>query len=526
MTLRRSLFAVLLIAVVLGTEALAKKKSLEEISAGNGYALVSFPRNHGRLTLNSVADGKRHTIDVDELSGVGGAWLPPGDYELTGITYGTILEGGVKSADLAGYPAFRINEGQITDLGSLIYFAVGEKGVIWLPMRLSTNDSLTEVTASTFAEALQGQDALVWQPTELPEISESRTQGTGMGLIVDLGMNRVDKLQRFPLQQQLTEATTISGFYDIALKLLPPLQQPAVSDPQGNIYFGADMGQVKVRSASGVWSNLHTGLDETITATSWADDVLYAATATGRIAASRDGGESWKMHAELGSVERILDLEIVGDSLYVLTRNKDADRGKKKDPRVATVYAGSKNDPGDFEALKTFEFKDVIYRNPHAEFYDGKYYAGIGPKFLHVLNTNDGTWSELTGPKSFNSFRISKSNGSIALIRIQGAFSALHVSADSGATWKKLKRPPAHVADLHIESPASIMTHRGKAKTFSVAHFVQRYNPKSDAWTDIAEAPEACKYLIADAEFLNHFCVTFGGEVLKFDEGNWIIESE
>ena len=79
---------------------------------------------------------------------------------------------------------------------------------------------------------------------------------------------------------------------------------------------------------------------------------------------------------------------------------------------------------------------------------------------------------------------------------------------------------------MYFESQGSMTTHRGKAKTFSVEQHVQRYNPTSDTWYDVAEAPKSCKYLIADVEFTNHFCVTFGGEVLRLDEENWVIESE
>lgn len=507
-----------LIAVLLlsGCASTKPSQNPKELSSTHGYLFVNFPRYLGVLTLRNES-GKKFTLDTDYNSEVGGLWLPEGVYSLDNIS--TFLG----RNKLSGYPPVDIKSGRITDMGSLINFPVGELKTLWLPIKLESANKLITNKAVELSQFISSEDPLSWRPTKLPKISDfdfgSPQMGGVVGLIVE-GSMRNNAAQ---LQDQLTGASSITEFYDTAVKLLQPLKlSKPVRGAQNSLYFGLELGFIKKRSQSGAWSTTHVGSHYPIISLGKTQETILAGNSNGKLFESSDTGNSWRQISDIGEDQYIFDIEVINNEIFLLT-GTPFNPVQRWGPKLKlNVYVLNKNAASMPKLIKAIEYESTYGRPPVAEIFGNTYFIGIDSGNMEKYETKLGTWTPIDTPKDFTGFNISKKDNTITLFYAAGIFSKLYLSDDLGDTWAKISSPNYIIEDVHFYSLSDGYAYR--TNMLLASNVIQKFNIKKNKWIDVSVAPDTCKYLLPDEHNLYKFCIAKGGDILLFKDNAWIPE--
>jgi len=475
-------------------------------TVGTGLVYASLPgKNAARsITVREVATATKHPLDIVYEGGshVVETWLAPGDYTLDawdGQSFGT-------------YVPFHVEAGRVTDLGALVPVPIGDYKFVVLPIRPPAGDSVLPSVQAQYASRLRG-NPLQWRPTAPPHPIQQAQPSTGLGLIADLMMAYQRKINRAPLRQQLAQATSSQAFFDLAKASVPPLTQTAVADAQGNLLYGADLGQIRVRHPDGSWTSIDTGVLATVTALDRRDELLVAGYDNGWIRSSADEGKTWTSVATLASEEPVVDVSWSGKRWLATTFGAG---------RVVNVYASAHDSPADLAPVQHanaqwgFHIRGQLAR--------GAYYVNADPN-LYKLDLDSMQWSKVQAPTSVHGFNITPDGSLLSVFRAQGIFSRLYLSTDQGASWKQYDAPPLVIDDVKFTDPSHGVAVRVRPNAFSVTVMLMKYEPGKDDWSVLSQPPEECERMIDDASGQPAFCVARGGVVLGQDGGKWRVES-
>lgn len=484
----------------------------------HGYILIHFPRAHPGIEIKDIESDRTYSLKIDYLNKTSGLWVRKGSYKLSKAFYG------VGGNELKGYPTIEVKAGQITSLGSLINFNLGEDKNIWMQKSFSITKDLESQYVSRFKQNLVGAKLNKWELTKIPEVSTTNRLSSGQGLIVDWLLAYSDSNQEGRLKKKLLNETSLESFYQTALKTLPPLarQDPAI-DVEGNLYYGAELGQIKKRSPDGIWTTIDTGTLEPISKVYWHKGQLIAANRSKWLSRSLDSGKTWKLISTFAPEELILDIDAHNDRLYILTSQKSDAAYAEGKGFVVTIYGTSAHDFRNVETIKYIPHKGVILRDPKAEIANGYYFVGFEPNVLKSMSLKTEQWDDIPLPQDFSTYNIAE-DGLISLFNIQGIFSDLFISEDKGESWHELKPPSYVIENIFFSSKDIGVSHRTEMNAFSASYFVQRYEPLKGGWVNISKAPDECKYLIEDDKRQARFCVTKSDEVLVLTDNKWISE--
>ena len=229
----------------------------EQLRSTHGFVRVTLPiaGAGSRVLLRSVKDGTDHELRRSESLGTGvfGAWVPAGEYEVSSM----------RNPDGGRYLTVQVNAGQMTELGGLIPVQLGGYERLTLPIRHPEIAADASRALTQLSPYLKTTQTVEWTPTLVPKAWKVNADPTGLGLIADLMIEYGRHVNKPPLNQQLKQQTNVVNLYRLSLSTLPPqVEEPAVDD-QGTLYFGAELGQVRVRRSDGVWSTIDTGILQT-----------------------------------------------------------------------------------------------------------------------------------------------------------------------------------------------------------------------------------------------------------------------
>jgi len=509
----------LLLIFLLGCASTSEPQDPDVLSNTHGYVFVHFPRTHPGLEVKAIKNKKKYSLELNHLNKTSGLWLPEGTYRLSKAFYG------VGGNGFEGYPSIEVKAGQVTSLGSLINFSVGEDKNIWLQKSFSLTKELEQQYIKKFSKNLASNELNHWKLLKIPEINTVTRNSSGQGLIVDWMLSYTDSNQEGKLKNKLLSETNVESFYSTALKTLPPFsrQEPA-EDKLKNLYYGAELGQIKKRSAKGVWTTINTGSLENISKVYWLDDILYAASINKRVIRSLDNGTTWEVISSFPAEELILDIDHYKDHLYILTSQKTDAASAEGLGFVVTIYKTSTHNFDNISVIKHIPHEGVILRDPKAEIANGHYYVGFEPTILKYMNITTGKWFDVPLPQKFTTYNVAN-NGLISLFNIQGAFSDLFISENQGISWSELDTPSYIIEDVFFTSKGQGVSHRTEMNAFSLSFFIQQYNAVKGKWVNISKAPDECKYLIENKERLASFCVTKSDGILSFKNNKWLPES-
>lgn len=537
----KRLFACLAIAC-LASSAIAAKKAeptAAERAATHGYLRVTMPQWEfaSEFRVTSL-QGKKQTFvpELKERRGLDcwGGWIAAGEYQITGIL----------GADGKPYAPIVVRAGELTDLGVLLRVPLGGYEYMIVPSSDAHSDADTEALRVTLAPLMKSADAIRWRPAQLPQPARFTEKSAGLGLIGDLLIAHDRKVNRPPLAKTLRETRDRDAFLALAKSTMPPREEEAGVDAAGNLYYGADLGQIRVRDTAGNWSSLDTGTLLEITAVEPSGNRLVAGNIRGQMLASDDRGQTWTVVRALDPSLAILDIDRAGSRWLVLAApfvDVPPPLGfvaaQPGTPRAWTmrdkllVFSGTQDDLADLAPIREAAMAPLwgAHWRGAAESVVGHVVNGI-----YLVNTVPGiqrldlatmTWSLATSPgHRVDTIRLSTDGRIMTVKRQQGAFSKISTSTDLGDTWTPQSRPPYIIYDAAFETAGSGMATRWNMNAFSVSLEFYEYDPKVKDWRKAYESPPGCVQMLRDANFVQRFCLTSGGSVLAYRDGTWTAE--
>lgn len=493
-------------------------ESAAQLAPTHGYVYASLPGAEpgDTLVLQSVADESKHTLParVDADGNAVGMWLPAGDYKLyrwRGLWMGN-------------YPSVSVKAARLTDLGSLVAVPVGSNDLVLLPVHSSESARNAAVALAEFQPVLVDKEPIQWRMAQTPapfrirEVSEK-----AFGLIVDLLSIYESRTNAAPMSKQLREAGEADAFLRLAKFATPPLTQKPVQDAQGRMFFGAALGQVRVREASGAWTAIDTGSLHSVTAVAVRDALMVAGFDNGTLRASDDGGKTWNPVTAWDRSSSVVDITRLDAQWLVTTAHNTILRGGLRSVDQMTVYGGKADDLGDLAKLKDFALETEALFRPHAEAFQGYYYLNAFPK-LWRLDVANQQWRAVGPDTDVHGFQVSPVSGTLAAYRIKGGFSRLYVSTDHAQTWTRYDNPPYVIMDIRFANAEQGQAVRWNTGAFSGTVELMQYDRPTDAWTKSVEAPPGCVRVLPDAQHTARLCVTKGGNILSLAGGKWLAE--
>jgi hypothetical protein len=338
------------------------------------------------------------------------------------------------------------------------------------------------------------------------------------------------KVNRPPLSQQLKGLKTTDEFFRRATAALPPMTDEPGTDAEGKLYYGAELGQIRVRAPKGEWTNIDTGTLQTISAVEVTGRRIVAGTVRGAIRVS-DDGRTWRAVAALSPEESVVDIDRVGGRWIVLTARLTAAGPAPAAALVQSVdlikvYSTTQENLTGLALLreiplpdKRFVIRGMGLRGQHG---DGIYYVAAGSELLK-LDLANMQWSSASPGHRVDGHHISP-KGLLTVYRQQGAFSKLQVSSDKGATWREADTPPYVFYDVYFDAPGNGQATRWSTGAFSATIEFMRYDAVANRWEKTHDAPPGCVRVLRDADNTQRFCVTSGNSVLNYVDGKWTVE--
>lgn len=510
-------FLFLLALLITGCVSVPATQSPSQLSSNHGYVYVNLPKGQpsDKLMLKSLMDDSQYTLlsrsdsDVHAL----GLWLPAGEYKLFKWD----------DSNLDGYPPLKVEVGRLTDLGSFIPIQIGGYEFVVLPVRPPEFSKNVDIPINEYKAFLKSKETIEWKPEKTPNPTKSQFNAAGYGIVVELLLEYERHANKPSINKQLRGATSIQDFFRLAKMAAPPLTKESGRDAAGRIYYGADLGQIRVRKPVGEWDAIDTGTLNSVTAVEVSGAMIVAGFENGVIKVSENAGVTWKEIVSLGRNTSVLDIDRVGGDWIILATRKATDNRSLKGIEQIVVYRAKRNDFKDITNIKQIEIKAPIYFVPHGEAVNDYYYVSSFPDLLR-LNVVTSEWKTVTPPTDVSGFHVSPTTGVIAAYRIMGAFSKLFVSTDQGESWSKYDNPPYVIMDIHFKSKTDGEATRWSMGAFSGNIELLKYNNLQDSWSKTGEAPHGCGRLLIDVSNMGKFCITTAGSILKFVDRNWVAE--
>lgn len=516
--LRKFLFPVLVCLFQIANTSAASVPARQGLPAGQGgFVYVGLPGQSAyvTVTVKSLSDGSTYTLDTifsgDE--GSAGSWIPPGDYKIAKWdTY-----------DYPDYTAFHVDPKRVTDLGNLIPIQIGGYQFVVVPVRLKELASGVDTVIAKYRPLLETAVALEWNPINPPRPMDipQPAFNSSLGAFVELLSEYSQHLNKPPLRQQLLNSGSNQAFFESARASSAPLTQMAAQDEGGNMYYGADWGQVRVRTPDGSWSSLDTGTIHQVTALTRQGSRLVAGYDNGQIRLSTDGGKSWTLVKTLDSGDAVIDLSWTGSTWLAVTADLQDSVIAKSGSKQIVVYISPDQALDQFSRLKVMVPVGAAFT--HAQLADHDFFVSVD-NTLMKLDLRTMAWSNMTLPVVMTGFGITKPGNTIVVYKAKGIFSKLYVSTDLGTTWSSRNAPQLVIRDIKFTSADNGIEVRMRPNFLTTSTMLMRYEAVNDRWVPESDLPKACERMIDDANAMPRFCVTKNGAILSQNQGKWSIE--
>lgn len=513
---------------VLSFRAFAEKDGLKtpaELGATQGFVRVSLPQwnfgNPPSLRPRSARGTYKMVRVVEDGPYAYGAWVPPGEYDIEGIV----------AADGSPYTPIIVQQGRMTDLGALLRIQLGGYETVLLPVVHPEADMEAKAAEKRLGAALHADNEVRWAPAAPPKSVRDEVPFTNVGLVVDLIAEYDRKVNKPPLSHQLKSAPTLDALAALARMTVAPHTEESAVDREGNLYFGADFGQLRVRHPDGTWGSIDTGTLDEITAVGADGDRIVAGTLRGSLLLSTDRGGNWRRIRSLDSDEIVVDIDRAGGTWIVLTVRAGTGQSPWGSVHGLRAYVAKGDDLGDLSGSRDFVLPLVPLERVRGVS-DTLVGQVIGNEYivntvsnLQKLDLTSMQWSTLTSPSHrIDAFHVSADGSLITAIRFQGGFSKLSVSKDAGATWASYPRPPYTIYDAMLKTLDSGEASRWNSHAFSSTLEFYSYDPALKDWRKVGEAPPGCVRMLRDESYAQRFCLTSGGSILDRKDGKWMAE--
>jgi len=490
---------------------------------GAGYVVMSFPSLEFPVrVLVRSADKKEY--DVPVLTGLSeaaaGAWLPAGDYRLARWA----------GREVADYATFHVDAGAVTDLGGLVPIDIGGYRAIVVPVRTVETAAAAKEAVKALAIQPARAEPVVWQATSEPLQLADQGANSPLPGLVPLALAAIErKHNQSPMSDRLGADRDNRHVLDAAREAAVPVMRVPAVDDRKRLFFGAELGQIRVRDEAGLWTSIDTGSLHRVTALGTSGHALVAGMDDGSVRSSVDGGAHWveasRLDCERG---RVTDVSFSGTQWAVtvvgLTEWNFAGVPAMFKMTRACVYLSGDAAPAHLARKQRVDFEPrLVITSIRSHITPTDYFVSISPDLMK-LDLATGNWQRLPFDGSIDGFSYNDANGTVVAFHPQGAFSKVFVSPDGGATWKRVARPPYAISDLRFLSPTEGYAVRIDSKAFSVERQLYRYDAARDDWSMTKKLPEDCVDLLNDADGKPAYCLSRGGSILNLAQTPMAVE--
>lgn len=515
--MKRYAFLVVIFALITGCATAPIVQSPAQLASTHGYVYANFPKTGAgnQLTLVPINGKTEYSLFKRDESKAWGRWLPAGEYKIA--TWQTYKWG--------EYEHIIVKAGQITDLGSLIPLQIGGYEFVVLPIRHAEFKSAIQSPLAEYKTYLTASEPIIWAPKAVPKPIKQVGQTTGLGLIVDL-MNEYQRSVNKPsLNKRLKEAPDTNTFFAIAKEGMSPNTDDVMADANGNLYYGADFGQIRVRNKSGIWSSIDTGSLSAVTAVEVTPTAIFAGFDNGAIRSSKDAGKTWVAVKNFAADESIIDMDYVNNR-WMFIVGKYNFTGYMNQLNQITVYTSTKADLTDMRSVFSESYKDPIWGVVvRGEYANGFYYFNGWPD-LHRIDLATMELKKVTPPKALHTYHVVPNTNILAAWLAQGAFSKLFISNNRGESWKELDTPPYAISDILFADETTARAIRFNPGMFTVTPEIYTYDSHKDTWKKASDGLQGCTQLLHDDKNATRFCVSPGGNIFgeNLQTHKWVAE--
>lgn len=519
--------------LLLATPTFAKEKDPAVLAATHGFLYAGFSKGQGTVIAVELAKGGKTTlietqVEAEPISGAQalGTWLPPGQYRMVGWN-------SWNSNSWKDGPTFEIQAGRITTLGDFAPVEVGGYLTVLLPINHAENSVGLSTLSQRMAGYLKDATPLYAYPTQLPPpVVQGMPGMPGQGIVASLVGTAVAQSNRTPTLEQLKTERDPVRFLQLWRSLLPPSFNEAAITADGVAYLGADLGQVRKRSAEGVWSRIGSDTVRAITAVEAADGRLITGSDNGVLRATRDEGASWSELHRFDPRETIVDIDHADGVWVVTTRARFKDPSRKRGllppnalSATVRVYVGHSDALNDLSLSKQVELTpvDLSYAmSPSGDIVNGSYYVPITPR-MHRLTLATGEWKDITGTHKIGLSHVDPDSEVVTVVGDAGVATKLSMSSQRGDRWIPLERPSYIIHDIQMDTPSEGWALRFNPGFAKGAYELYSYAPERNDWTLTANSPTQCRPMRMSKR-LPVICVTADARILSQHGKHWKTE--
>jgi len=398
----------------------------------------------------------------------------------------------------------------------------GDYKFVVLPLHETDMEPAMAVLRTTYPDALNNAAATEWRPLEMPPLLAQPGHYPG-GIIQDLIVGYSRKLAKPPVNGSLTNSKSVSNFLAVAEAESPPLTQIGMPDGDGDLYYGAALGEIRVRRRGGQWGSINTGVIHQVTAIGWNGRTLVAGYDNGSIRASDDHGVHWSPVTTLPSGYPVMSLDWTGQRWIVETFAGLQSVANELQGRHVTIYISNDSSLSSFTRIyNTGDSRTVV---AGVQLLGNSYYVGTGVKLVR-LDLRSMKWSAVKLPTWASGFYFSRDGHILTVFRTDGIFSSVYVSENGGANWRETARPPMVLLDVKYTSPTYGVALQYDIGLNSASLKIYSYDAASRQW--ILQEPEpksSCVWFVDDADGIPTYCVTRGWDILAKHDNKWQVEA-
>lgn len=490
------------------------------LSNTHGYVYVSVLKFHPHIGVTSLSDGQHYDI-LPNCNGcqAHGIWLPEGDYVMSGW-------------DLSHWPRdtppFTVKRRQVTSLGGFVPLELGGYDFAVMPMQTTEIREETALAIRDLRAYLDPSKPIIeWTTSDMPPIFRMTLSSTGLGLIPDLLMEYERHVNKPPVLAQIRAAKTKDELLNGAKAITPPTTLGYAQLPDGSLLYGAELGQIKVRKPNKDWGSLDTGTLHTVTAVTTRRTTPEILTGSDDGVIRRGAVEGgWIALKRLPRREKIVALLAgANEQKFVVSAEEVTARGiiTTTSTKAVTVYTAKQDDFSDLEELRHFELSMPNFWTTHAEMTSNSLYLNVLPD-LWRFRSDAKTWEKVNPPTDVTRFSLSGDGRTLIAYKLQGAFSKLYLSKDTGASWIQKDAPPYTIVDIFFSDETRGVATRWSAGAFSGNYEFMRYDAAGDRWVKTEELPDACKRIIWTADLNEKLCISNGQSILRKEPTGWRVE--
>lgn len=531
----RTTCSIIVVGLVSCAPAFAADKAPPDpavLAPTHGYVYVEYPKGGwDSLSARPMDGGKPVAIDMQldvprfADAKAFGKWLPSGKYQLGSWDPLQKWTDG---------PVFEVQAGRVTDLGGFVPVNIGGYQVVLVPVRHSEDRDDLALATKGFQDVLSDPEPIEASPSSVSTPITIGEASSGLGLIVDLLVAHDRKVNKPSTLEQLKATKDPAEFLRIERSVVPPLQdEPAVA-ADGALYFPANLGQLRRRSADGEWANVGIDTLRQVLAVEYDDGRLLAGSDDGLVRASDDGGATWTLLKSFGPREQVLDIDHAEGHWIVATLERYDDKTSPQGFWVAAplgtlaarvrIYAGHARDLSDLAVSGEFTSppkEQAGWLGARGQLVGGRYYIVVPPQ-VQRLDVSTGTWKQISpGPRT-SSIRVDPQTGMMAALWSQGGFSKVYVSTDQGDSWTRIGRPPYVIYDVQMDAPDRGWASRWNMGAFGGDWETYRFAPEKNDWVVTGKAPFNCQPMrIPEGPV---FCVATDASIFGLHEGKWEVE--